>query len=360
MRTRTVLTAAVLVLLVGLLIAPCAFAATALKAKVRVAGLDREVIPPTAVAVPRQATAVDSIGTEIVSTNANAFSAFAIAAAAQGIPYETNGATTADAVFINTIQGLGIWPTSWWGFSVNGWFSDIGAGSMALRSGDSLTFFEVPGTAAVDASFLQLVVRPVTRALLPGQAVEVKVVADDLAKADSSSDADRFGTGVETPAAFKPVEGATVHVGAQSVTTDADGTAVVSGLPNGTYGVWAEKADSASTVYLRSTRKTVDIAPAPRVTRTSVTPSPYRLGYRMRVRFRLSTSATARLTVRNSRGRTIGTAQHAFGSGFHTLTWKGTTSTRYAPVGSRLRVRVKATDGWGRSTATALYVRVRR
>jgi hypothetical protein len=361
MATRRLLLATILALLTGLAVVPSAFAATAVKARVRVAGLEREVIAPVTVSVPGHTTVVDSIGTQIVSTNANAFSAFAIAAAMRGTRYETTGATTADAVFINSIDGLGIWPVSWWGFSANGWFADIGAGSLPLKSGDSVAFFEVPGAAPPDAHFFQLVVRITKRALLPGQAVQARVVADDLAKANSSTDAQRFSIAdVETPSEFGAVAGATVHVGAQSFTADSSGEVAVPGLPNGTYGVWAEKAVADSTDYVRSQVRLANINPAPVLSRVVARPNPFVPGVNIiHVAFDLSKAAKVKLTVRTRAGVLVNRITASKPAGRGVIVWNGRTSGGRLVGAGTYRLRLTATDRWGRSDSVPLIVTAR-
>ena len=89
--------------------------------------------------------------------------------------------------------------------------------------------------------------------------MKITLVGDDLAKANSAADAKRFGaTKIETPAQFKAVAGATLHVG-NRVYTLTGSSVTIKDLPIGTFAVWTEKAMDASWVYARSVKTIVRV-----------------------------------------------------------------------------------------------------
>lgn len=357
--TRTALL--VVVALAALFLAVPAAGAATVRVHARVEGLGGTVAPLTTIDVPGPATFADDAGHSAVFASPVAMGALAVLADAQGFRFTTNEAMT----FVNSIAGAGGPPdwTSWWLYSVNGWGPDVGAGELALRAGDTVVFHQVDAMAPWANKQLVVRVAP-RRGLLPGQAATIAVVGDDLAFVNSAADAERWGfdplTEVETPARFAPVTGATLHVGRRIYTLDAavygDGTLTLTDLPLGTYRVWAERAPDAVYNYVRSAPVTINVDRAPEVSGVRVSPSPYRAGRRMTVRFALDKAATVSARIVNSRGRVVATVgARSLGAGLRTLTWDGRAR---AVLTARLTVRVKAVDSWGRATVAVAAVRV--
>ncbi len=359
--TRTALLVAVALVVLGL-VAPAAGAA-AVRVQARVEGLGGTVAPATTIDVPGPATFADDAGHSAAFPLPVAMGALAVLADAHGFPFTTNDAMT----FVNSVAGVGGPPdwSSWWLYSVNGWGPDVGAGDLVLRAGDAVVFYQVD--AAAPWMNKQLVVRVAPRrGLLPGQAVTIAVVGDDLARVNSATDAARWGldaaTDVETPAQFAPVTGATLHVGRRTYALDAavygDGSITLTDLPLGTYRVWAERAPDAVYNYVRSAPVTINVDRAPEVSGLRVSPSPYRAGRRMTVRFALDKAASVSARIVNARGRVVATlAARSLGTGSRTLTWNGRTGVALT---GRLSVTVRAVDSWGRAATATARVRVTR
>jgi hypothetical protein len=366
-----VLLAAAIALLIGVVAAP---AALAVSATVRVEGTPYQVAPATAVSVPDQGTIVDSDGTSFAYTKANAFAALDRAAALRGFAYGFN--TSYGAPFLEMVAGLTADPSDWsngWTYMVNGVgypILDMGAIDFLLAKGDRVVFTQNPdATFARGAKLLRLSFAP-GRAVKPGETVTISVLGDDVAKANSTSEATRYGLDpvadpsvVEKPADFAPAVGATLHVGSRVYVDGddgdvADGKIAVADLPNGTYGVWAEKAMDASYTYVRTGTHHVNVDFGPRV--TNVTASATLAGTRLAARaaFTLDKRCDVRVTVFNQRGKLLA-AMRARGldGGRHAMAWRGQPG---AAVTGWVSFVVKATDAWGRVTTKSVAVRVAR
>jgi hypothetical protein len=354
MATRRVLAAAILALLAGLVLAPSAGAATPVKATVRAEGGAATVMPATSLAVPASARITGTDGTTFQATFASAFSALGLAADLRGVPMTFSVGSL--GVFVNSIAGLGGPPawTSFWLYAVNGWAPDVGSGALHLRSGDRVVFYEEAGagTAAAD----QLVVRCSRIAPTPGQSVSFNVLGDDLAKPDSLTDAARFHldpSTVQTPAQSPVVDGATLHIGTRtyvlSSTVYPGSTLTLSDLPVGTYAVWAEKAPDATTTFVRSAPRLINVGRRPVISKVVVRPNPFTPSVaRVHVAFTLSKPAAVRLTVRDRRGSIVAKVQRSLPAGRVALVWNGRTSAgRWAAAGV-YTLRLVATDSWGR------------
>lgn len=237
-----------LALLLTVLMAAPAWAVTV---NVRVQGLNGEVCAPIQVNVPENLTVTDSHGAVINCGPANPLGALYMAAQAEGFPFVTEGG----GAFLNSIAGVGGPPdwSSWWLYAVNGCIPMVGMLDWELREGDRILFFEAGGDPMAPWVDKELVVvGPKTAPA--GTPVTLTVVGDDLGKANSPADALRFdldpATDVELPAAFAPVSGATVHVGAVTYVSDAQGRVTIPSLPVGTQAVWAEKTYDEDWQYI--------------------------------------------------------------------------------------------------------------
>jgi len=362
MAPRTVLLATILVLLAGLVVVPVAGAATAVKASVRVEAATFQIAPATAVSVPASGTVVDSLGNSYPYTKANALAALARTADLRAFSFET--LTYGGEPYVNAIVGQ----TSWM-YAVNGAGYpniDVGAFSFALLNNDRVVFYQSP-TFTPDAMLLKVRVAP-TRALTPGQATTFTVVGDALSKPNSAADAQRFGADPATvvgPGAFPAVTGATLHVGSRvyvdGTGADAlDGKIAVGDLPRGTYGVWAEKATDAELTYVRAPRTTVNVAAAPVLSHVVVRPNPFVPGVGVvHVAFDLSKAARVRLAVRSHGGVLLASVSAAKDAGHAVIVWSGRTSSGRLVGAGTYRLRLTATDGWGRSDSVPLMVTAR-
>lgn len=366
-----VLLAATLALLVGLVAVPSALAVSA---TVRVEGAPYEIAPVTAVNVPSAGTFVDTDGTSFTYSKANALAALDRAAALRGFTYGFN--TSYGAPFLEMVAGLAADPADWsngWTYMVNGVgypILDMGAADFALKKGDRVVFTQNPDpTFTRGAKLLRVRFQP-GRAIKPGESLTIAVFGDDVARANSAAEARRYGLDpdaepqlVEKPADFAPVLGATVHVGSRVYVDGAagdvlDGTVVVSDLPKGTYGVWAELAMDAEYSYVRSGLHRVNVDFGPRVTNVagSATLSGGRLA--TRAAFTLDKRCFVKVWVFNSRGQILARMKASgLGAGRHALVWRGQAAAAVTPLTSFL---VRATDEWGRTAEKSIPVRVRR
>lgn len=372
-RRSTFLSRAALATLLALvsfaLTAPLA-GATSVRVKVRVEGLSGTVAPTTLVDVPAPATFEDS--TTPVPNSATfpkpvAMGALAILADTQVFPFTTSSPMD----FLNSIAGRGGPPdwTSWWGFAINGLQSEVGLADpgvkedgfpYALREGDALAIYEVDSALDYSLPTTQLVVRVrPRRGLLPGQTATISVVGDNLAKVNSTADAKRWrldpAADVEAPSQFPVVAGTTVHVGRK--TYSVTGASVSLDLPLGTYRIWAEKAPDATHNYVRSSSVTVNCNHGAAISNLRLSPSPYRSGRRMAIRFGLDKTAKVSARIVNSKGRTLAKlGGRAMKAGSRAFFWTPKTTA----LTSRLTVRVRAVDNWSRATTRSRTVRVVR
>ena len=361
MATRTVLMAAILVLLAGLALAPAARAATTVTATVRVEAAPYEVAPTTNVTVSPSGVFTDSLGNVYKPGHASALGALAGAAKARGLSWEAGYGGD----FIVNIGGFTSLPdfSQGWIYAVNGAGYPVpaltdSAIAFKLRAGDKVLFAQYPdGTFTVGTKLL--VVRFEKRGYLPGEAITITVLGDDLAKVNSAADATRFGSGnIETPAQFAPVDGATVHIGVDTYVTDAQGKAKVPAasqppfaLTGGTYTVWAEKAMDSSFAYVRSPRSQIDIGFAPELSSVKTNASFTRGVGRLTVRYTLSKGATVRLVVKNSSGKVVYTNSSTHMTGPGITTWSGKTKSGSLVSAGTYSCTLAATDRWGRTSA---------
>lgn len=365
-----VLLAATLVLLVGLVAVPSALAVSA---TVRVEGTPYQVAPPTSVTVPATGTIVDSDGTTHAYTVANALAALDRAAALRGFTYGFN--TTYGAPFLETVAGLAADPVDWsngWTYMVNGVgypILDMGAADFVLHKDDRVVFAQNPdATFSRGAKLLRVSFDP-ARAVKPGESLTITVLGDNVAKANSAAEARRYGLDpvaepqiVETPAQFAAVPGATVHIGARVYVDGAggdalDGKVVVSDLPRGTYGVWAEMAMDASFTYVRTDLHPVNVDFGPRVTSVVGKASMVGARFTARAAFTLDKRCVVKVTVFNKRGVVLARMKAGtLGAGRHALVWRGAPARSL--VSSLVSFVVKAEDAWGRVTEKSIPVRV--
>lgn len=354
MRTRTVVVAATLAVLAVLVAAPAALAA---RTTVRVEGAAARILSATAV-YEQGGTYEDSEGDTYTTTEATPFGALALALHRAGLPWDFGVASF--GVFVNGIAGQAMAPdySNWWEFTVNGFSPPVGIAGLPSVGGDRYVFFQNSDAGYPPHGGKLLGVRVDHRGLTPGLPVTITVVGDDLAKANSQADATRFDTtAIETPAHFQPVEGATLHVGSR-VYALTGSSITISDLPRATLAVWAEKAMDATWVYARSSRKLIDVAPAPAITRLAVTPHVFRRGHELRIAFTLSKAARVRVTVRSAPGVILFTkVVDCRAGGAQRVSWSGSTKRL---TGNHLRVEVTARDGWGRSAAAHARVPVVR
>ncbi len=178
------------------------------------------------------------------------------------------------------------------------------------------------------------------------------VYADDLQKANSAADRDRFqvdDTFVETPTQFQPVAGATLHIGSRTAVTDATGRVELTDLAPGTYRVWAEKGTDATSFYVRSLQRSINIADPLALTALTARPDPFTSRDTVRFGFTLSRSATVKYTVRSRSGALIASLTRRLAGGSDTLRWSGDNAAGRPVRPGTYRVRLTATDTWGRS-----------
>jgi hypothetical protein len=261
MRTRVLVATIAAAALLALAAAP---AASALRVTVRAEGTDRHVIPTTVVNMPAtRAVVSDTAGNRYLyndASSATAANALYWATELRGVPWVFSVSPL--GLFIDSIDGLASDPSTyanWWEFTVNGFASNVGAGDLLAKAGDSYVFFQNPSSDMLHGAKLLVVRFAPGRSIKAGRAVRITVVGDDLAKADSAADARRFhATQIETPAHFKPVSGATLHVG-NRVYELRGSSILIKGLRVGRHAVWAEKAMDATWVYAPSAITLVNV-----------------------------------------------------------------------------------------------------
>ncbi len=351
-----------LALLLALFVAPTASAdvlpgtTTVVKPSVRVEALSHTVAPATTVAVPLASTVVDSTGASASFTDPTGVVALAKTADRRAFTFE-------GLSFVNSIAGLGGSPswTTWWLYQVNGWSPDIGAHELATLTGDKLVFFEV--SSAAPWANKQLVVTASPRGVRPGEPITLTVREDDLSKPNGLAACDRFALDpatVETLADSPLSAGAVLHVGSRVYELAApdleDGTITLTDLPLGTYSVWAEKPYDAEYNYVRSAETLIDVGPGAKISNVAVKPNPYVAKTVMRVTFLLSTKATVGMKIYNVNGQRVATVKaKTLYAGTRTLTWDG---VRSAPLTTKLTIKLRAVDTWGRVTLKTVTVRV--
>jgi hypothetical protein len=364
MARRPFLPALVLALLAALVAAPAALAdvvattTLTVKPSVRVEALSHAVAPATSVLVPTGSTVTDSVGATASFTKPMAMVGLAKAADRHAFTFE-------GLAFINSIAGLGGAPdwNSWWLYQVNGWSPDIGAADLPVVTDDKVVFFEV--SSAAPWLNKQLVVTASPAGVRPGEPVTLRVREDDLAKPNNLASAERWKldpASVETLADSPLSAGAVLHVGSRVYTLGApdheDGLITLTDLPRGTYAVWAEKPYDASFNYVRSAPKLIDVNPGASLTKVVVTPNPYVAGRTMKVSFLLSKKATVGMKIYNARGVRVATvAAKTFSGGTRALYWNGKAA---APLTTRLTIKLRAVDTWGRVTTKTVSVAVAR
>ena len=363
MRHRRVLLALGVALAVAVCLAPSALA---LGAKVRVEASSQRIAPVTAVTVGSAPTFSDSAGTVYVTKKANALAALAKAAAAREFTWEASYGGT----FVNNIAGFTSLPdwSQGWVYAVNGAgypVIDVSAIDFPLDGGDSVLWVQSP-----DATFSRgsraLVVRTDKVACTIGDPLTVTVVADDLGKVNTQADYDRYGLTdaslLETPDAFAPVTGATVHIGSATYSTGTDGTVTVAPLDPGTSRVWAEKEMDAGAWYARSEQHLVNSAAVLDLSGVSVAPARFLPGtQKPKVSFSLSRAAKVVVRVWNSRGKVVFSRTVARNEGAGSYTWSGRGSDgRYVARRATYTLKVRAVDTWRRTTAwTTLSLKTR-
>ena len=265
MRTRTLVLALAAALLVALAVAPAAYA---LKVSVRAEGATYQVMPTTVVDMSAKRQAVtDTAGLSYTNTDissATAANALYWATQQRGVTWDFG--VSSYGLFLNSIGGQAgesVAPyADWWEFTVNGFAPSVGLGSLPAKAGDSYVLFQNPDGSGYRWRRQAAGGPRVGPEIKKGRALKITVVGDDLAKANSAADAKRFGTTkIETPAQFKAVAGATLHVG-NRVYALTGSSVTIKDLPVGTFAVWAEKAMDTSFVYVRSVKTIVRVVGA--------------------------------------------------------------------------------------------------
>lgn len=370
-----------LILLVALATASAAFAdvlpstTTEVKPSVRVEALSHTVAPATTVPVPLTSIVKDTLWISTSgASGASALFTEPMAVVALAKAADRRAFTFDGIAFVNSIAGLGGPPSfaTWWLYQVNGWSPDVGAADLAVTTGDKVVFFECSSEAPWVNK--QLVATASPRGVRPGEPITFRVREDDLAKFNDLTSFERWGPDPdgmteEEIAAYierlvdSPLSaGATLHVGSRVYELGApeyeDGVITLTDLPRGTYSVWAEKAWDAEYNYVRSAETLIDVGPGASLTRIAVTPNPYSAGRVMRVSFLLSKKATVGMRIYNTRGERVAVVKaRTLYAGTRVLTWDG---ARSAPLTTRLTIRLKAVDTWGRVTLKTVTVPVVR
>jgi hypothetical protein len=359
---RSILPLTLLALLIALLVAPAASAdvlpgtTTTVKPSVRVEALSHTIAPATTVAVPLKSTVEDGAGARAPFDGPMALVALAKTA-------DRRAFTFTGLDFVNSIAGLGGGPsfTTWWLYQVNGWSPDFGAHELATVTGDKVVFFECSSEAPWANKQLVVTASPI--GVRPGEPITLRVREDDLAKPNSLAAAERWSLDpatVESLAASPLSANATLHVGSRVYDLGApdheDGLITLTDLPIGTYSVWADKRYDSDFNYIRSAETLIDVGPGATLTRVAVTPNPYPAGRVMKVSFALSTKATVGMKIYNTRGQRVATvAAKTLSAGTRTLQWNG---VRSAPLTTRLTIKLRAVDTWGRVTLKTVTVPV--
>jgi hypothetical protein len=368
---RSILPLALLTLLAALFLAPTAAAdvlpgtTTVVQPSVRVEALSHTVAPATTVAVPVTSTVTDSLGASASFTEPTALVALAKAADRRAFTFD-------GLAFVNSIAGLGGSPswTTWWLYQVNGWSPDIGAHELATATGDKVVFFEV--SSAAPWTNRQLVVTASPRGVRPGEPITLTVREDDLAKFNDRASFDRWGPDpngmteeeiaayIETLADSPLSAGVTLHVGSRVYELGApdfeDGTITLTDLPIGTYSVWADKPWDTEFNYVRAAETLIDVGPGATMTKVTVRPNPYVAKRVMYVTFLLSKKADVGMKIYNTYGQRVATVKaKTLYAGTRTLTWDG---VRSAPLTTKLTIKLRAVDTWGRETLKSVTVSV--
>lgn len=361
---RSVPPITLLALLIALVAAPGASAdvipgtSATVKPSVRVEALSFTVAPETTVAVPLTSTVTDTFGASASFTEPMAVVALAKAADRRGFTFD-------GLDLVTSIAGLGGSPSwsTWWLYQVRGWSPDIGAHELATITGDKVVFFEVSFEAPWANK--QLVVTASPRGVRPGEPITLRVREDDLARPNGLAAAARWGLDpatIETLADSPLSAGAVLHVGSRVYELGApdhdDGLITLTDLPRGTYSVRAEKPWDADFNYVRSAETLIDVNPGASLTRVAINPNPYVAKRVMKVSFRLSKKATVGMRIYNTRGQRVTTVRaKTLSAGTRVLKWNG---VRRAPLTTRLTVKLRAVDAWGRVTVKSVTVRVAR
>jgi len=366
---RSILPLALLTLLIALLVAPTAAAdvlpdtTTAVNPSVRIEALSHTVAPATTVPVPRVSTVTDSLGATWFFTEPMAVVALAKTADRRAFTFVTGSAFN----WVQSIAGLG---DGWWCYQVNGWGPDIGIGELPITTGDKIVFYET--TTLPPYAAKPLVVTASPRGVRPGEPITFTVREDDLAKFNDRASFDRWGPNpagmtdeeiaayIETLADSPLSAGATLHVGSRvyelGAPDNADGTITLTDLPIGTYDVWAEKPSDAEYNYVRAAETLIDVGPGAKISDVSIAPNPYVAKTVMRVTFLLSTKADVGMKIYNTLGQRVATVgARTLYPGTRTLKWDG---VRSAPLTTKLTVKIRAVDTWGRVTLKTVTVRV--
>jgi len=355
LKIRLALVLAAALLTAGTLLAPAALAVTA---TVRAEAAGYTAIGPTAVEVPAAGGLVaDSDGSTYTTTIPTPLNALDLATQIHGVPWDM--VVSSLGAYVNAIDGQTSDPSTfanWWQFNVNGYSPSVGAGALQANAGDSYLFFQNPDAGwPVAKTPKALVVRlSAGTALAANQSFTISVVGDDLTKVNSQAEATRFditdASQIETSDQFAPVDGATVHVGSR-VYTPAGSTVTVSGLPDGTYKVWAEKAMDSSLVYVRSQKTIVTVGTsnaAPVISNVSAAPTRFRRNHALTVRFTLDKPAVATVSIRSAAGVLLSRTTKTYtAAGATAIKWNGRTTRK---LGGKLKVSILAVDAFGNRT----------
>lgn len=228
--------------------------ALAVRATVRVQGLEHEICPPTTVDVTDNLVVTDSAANVIDCDTPTALGALYLAAQERSFEFVT--ASSSGGVFLDSLAGSGgssNGGSSWWMYAVNGCTPWLGLADLNLEPDDEILLYEVSGDSPAPWNNKALVLQEPTTCLA-GQATTFTVRGDDLGKPNNAADAVRFGLGsdaeVESPEAFAPVAGAVLHVGPDTFESGSDGQVSIPAVPVGTYAVWLEKAFDTDFNYI--------------------------------------------------------------------------------------------------------------
>jgi len=321
-------------------------------------------------------TYTDTDGDEFATNQATAFGATAVAAAEWGVTWDFSN--FGFGPFVNSFARQESDPTTfanWWAFVVNGYSAPVGAATLPSVKNDEYLWFQNADATFSLPSYGLVVGGGDVHTILPGEDFDVTVKLDDLAKVNSQADADRFGVGpgdIETPAQFADAADTTVYVGSvanaiagKSRTTEAktydvkSARGTISGIANGTYWVWAEKAMDANGVYARSEAVVLNVGKRPGFGYVKARPTKYKRNRRLTIQYRLNKKATVRWKIKSAKGKTLakGVRNHRSG-GKQSFTWRGRTRKQ---LGRYVTVYLRAIDDWGRSSTVKKYkLRVRR
>jgi hypothetical protein len=379
-RRRSILPLALLILFVALVAAPTAAAdvlpdtTTVVTPSVRIEALSHSIAPATTVPVPLVSTATDYLGNTGFFTQPMAVVALAKTADRRAFTFVTAYGFN----FVYSIAGLG---DGWWGWQVNGWRPDVGMGELPIATGDKIAFYEMTSTSPWATK--QLVVTASPRGVRPGEPITLTVREDDLDKFNDRASFDRWGPPaegsdpddpsddmteeeiaayIETLADSPLSEGATLHLGSRVYELAGpdfeDGTITLTDLPVGRYSVWAEKPFDAEYNYVRSAETLIDVGPGAKISNVRIAPNPYVPKSVMRVTFLLSTKASVGMKIYNVYGQRVATVKaKTLYAGTRTLKWDG---VRSAPLTTKLTVKLRAVDTWGRVTLKSATVSVAR